>query len=183
MNINTIPFKISYGPLSLTVLVIGLFAGQNIMAATVYQWTDEEGIVHFSDIAPKDAKPLAVEEIEFVDFAGNDVEPDRYSITSQLEHMSEWRRQATEERLAKKKLALEAKRLAREDNSYQEYEQPDDRVYNPGVYYYPAPAYFNRYGAGYGYGQSFRHHFNYPDKEFGRKSSGRRFTSKIDTQH
>ena len=135
------------------VLTIGLFAGQNAAATTVYQWTDEDGVVHFSDIAPNDKISEGIEEIEFVDYENPAAEEDRYSISNQLERMTEWRRQVTEERLAQKQLQLEAKRLARERDAsrYNNYSLGDQSYYTPSYYYpptvwYSSPGYFNGHG-------------------------------------
>ena len=121
-------------------LAMGLFVTQNAMAAKVYQWTDEEGVVQFSDVPPKDNTTADVQEIEFVNYAEIDAGSDEYSITNQLERMTEWRRQITEERLARRQLQLEAERLAQEKNANR-YSDINTRSYTP-VYYYPSPSYF-----------------------------------------
>lgn len=107
MNLNNPLF-----PLFIISLIF--FANQNAMAGKVYQWTDGEGVVHFSDMPPSDSTPVEVQEIDLVSYAGNDTDPDEYSIINQLERMSERRRQNTEERLAIKRLQLEEQRLAQE---------------------------------------------------------------------
>ena len=153
-----------------------LLVGQQVMAATVYQWTDEEGVVHFSDVAPNDDMALDIDEIEFNSYASNDVDPNEYSISNQLERMTEWRRQTTEERLAKKQLQLEEKRLAQERDSYQYYNSPSTSEYysESPYYYYSLPVYASRprvehyHVPGYAtpfkqfnnHGYSGRHHFN-----------------------
>ena len=99
----------------LTILV--LVAGQDAMAARVYQWTDEEGVTHFSDVPPANVENLDTREIDFVDYAENGTAADEFSIINQLERMTEWRRQTAEERLAKKQLQLEEQRVADERES------------------------------------------------------------------
>jgi hypothetical protein len=93
--------------ISLTIL-----ANQNAIAGKVYQWTDEEGIVHFSDIPPEDTTTIQTREINIDIYDDSNVDPEMYSIINQLDRMAERRRQVTEERLARKRLQLEEKRLA-----------------------------------------------------------------------
>lgn len=124
---------------------------QGVAAATVYQWTDAEGVVHFSDVAPDADTPVKIEEIEFAEYADPGTDPDKYSITSQLERMSEWRRQLTEERLAKKQLQLEALRLAQEKEASRFVNNYDPQPYYMPTYYLPTPGYFNGYQPWYGH--------------------------------
>ncbi len=128
------------------ILVTALFINQDAIAAKVYQWTDEEGVVHFSDVPPSDNTATEIQEINFISYAANESDPDEYSIVNQLERMAEWRRQTEEERLARKELQLEEKRLAQERNSYQLIERPVTQVYYPSAYYYSNPGYFSGYG-------------------------------------
>lgn len=120
-------------PLFITSMVF--LANQNAIADKVYQWTDEEGVVHFSDIAPADQVPAEVHVIDLLSYAESDVDADEYSIVNQLERMAERRRQNTEERLAIKRLQLEEERLAQEMES-RRYNVISAPLYNPFTYSY-----------------------------------------------
>ncbi len=96
------------------ILASAMFISQNVTAAKVYQWTDAEGIVHFSDAPPADSAVTATREIHFDDFAENDSNQESYSIIDQANVMAAWRRQLTEDRLAVKRLQLEEQQLAQE---------------------------------------------------------------------
>ncbi len=114
-------------------------------AATVYQWTDAEGVVHFSDVPPADQTITEAQELEYPVYAETIANPEDYSIINQLETMTEWRRQITEERLAQRELELEAKRIANEKhaNRYNVIEQ--------GLYYRPQQVYYPSYPVYYPY--------------------------------
>lgn len=157
----------------MTYLMLGmvLLVSQDAMAAKIYQWTDEEGVVHFSDVPPSDNASIEIQEINFVNYAANESNPDEYSIVNQLERMSEWRRRTEEERLARKQLQLEEKRLAQEMNSYRLIDPPSTRVYYPSVYYYPNPGYFSGYGNGYGHPMP-GHHFGSGNGNHGNSTGG-----------
>lgn len=148
---------------SLFLTVILLNAGP-AMAAKIYQWTDDEGVVHFSDTPPATGAPADIQEIEYMTFASEHVDSDEYSIINQLERMAEWRRQTEEERLAQRQLQLEEKRLAREQNSYRLNAGVSTSSYYPATYYYPPyGGYFGGYNKGHG-------HFwpgHFPGKNFG----------------
>jgi uncharacterized protein DUF4124 len=100
--------------ISLFILVSGCLGYQNIMARTVYQWTDEAGNTNFSDVPP--AESVATETHEFNTYqpASNNVNSEDYSIINQVEQMAKWRREIADERLAKRELYLEQKRLDHE---------------------------------------------------------------------
>ena len=127
------------------MLAAALFASQNAMAAKIYQWTDEEGIVHFSDTPPNGNNALEIQEMEYATYAMEDSDPDEYSIINQLERMTEWRRQSEEERLARKQLQLEEQRLAQERNSYRYNAGVSTQAYYPSTYYYPYTGQFGGY--------------------------------------
>lgn len=159
---------------SFLILAAALLAGQNAMATKVYQWTDNEGVVHFSDVPPKDDPSADIQEMEFVNFEDNGSDPDHYSISNQLQRMAEWRRQISEERLARKQLQLEEQRIAQERNanSYN-----DDPRVNYQAAYYPYPVYYIRYPQWHGHHGSGNHpgtggHHG--------KTGGGSFKSKID---
>ena len=138
MNINNTLFPLII--ISLTFLV-----NQNAIAGKVYQWTDEEGLMHFSDIAPVDQTPVEIQEIDLVSYTESDAYTDEYSIVNQLDRMSERRRQNTEERLAIKRLQLEEQRLAQEKES-RRYDVISTSQYIPFTYSYAysQPYYYRR---------------------------------------
>ena len=117
------------------MLAMALLASQQAMAQKVYQWTDAEGVVHYSDTPPPgDAAPV-VNEIVLFDYPGNDADSDEYSIVNQLERMTAWRRQAEEDQRAWKQLELEEERLAQERQSYQPVAEVSTDTYDPAFYY------------------------------------------------
>ena len=105
MKRNLIPFLL---------LSFALFISQSVAAARVYQWTDADGVVHFSDAPPADVAVTATCEIQFDDFATSDASQEKYTIIDQANIMANWRRQHTEDRLAVKRLHLEEQYLAQE---------------------------------------------------------------------
>lgn len=139
------------------VLTMALLASQNAMALKVYQWTDEEGQVHFSDTPPPGGTaPSAINEIEMVDSAGNNTDADKYSIVNQLEQMTAWRRQEEADQRAWKQLQLEEERLAQEQQSYQPSADISTNTYLFPAYYPRASYYsylvnFPRYTHGHGH--------------------------------
>ena len=96
------------------ILLIGCLGNQNILAGTIYQWTDEAGTINFGDAPPAESVITETYEISINQSDTSNVDSEKYSIINQVELMEEWRRQLTAERLAKKKLYLEEKRLAYE---------------------------------------------------------------------
>ena len=129
------------------ILSSSLFISQGVVAATVYQWTDADGIVHFSDAPPKDTAVTATREILFDDFIENISSPETYSIIDQADIMAAWRQQNTEDRLAVKRLQLEEKQLAQElELNRQQAEQQMDGYSEsyPHYFVYPQP-YFNNF--------------------------------------
>jgi len=125
--------------ISLFILVFGCIGYQNILAATIYQWTDEAGNINFSDIPTTD--PMATETHEFIikDASVNNVDFEQYSIINQAELMAEWRRQLADERLAKKQLYLEEKRLQHERELSER--EGDYAAGYYGGFYYPYQQY------------------------------------------
>jgi len=103
-----------YRMISLFILVISCFGSQNILAGTIYQWTDEAGNVNFSDVPPSGSVATETREISINQRDPDNVDFEKYSIINQLEQMIAWRRQLAEERLAEKMIDLEEKRLAHE---------------------------------------------------------------------
>ena len=119
------------------VSVVAIPAGNT---ATVFQWTDADGIVHFSDTAPAVDSSIETREIKFDSFDNGTSSPEKYSIIEQANIMAEWRRQETEQRLARKQLALEQERLDREmELNQQESQDNIQDYYRPGLNYYYLP--------------------------------------------
>ena len=115
------------------------------MAATVYQWTDEDGNINFSDVPPADSTVTETHEFIIKQAAVNNVDYEQYSIINQAELMAEWRRELVDERLAKKQLYLEEKRLRHElELSEREQDYADGYGYGSRVYYDNPYQYRNR---------------------------------------
>lgn len=133
MNIRNI--KTSFFILSLTFC-----ANQSATATMVYQWTDEKGIVHFSDVPPADTTIIETLEINFDSFENNYVDPEMHSIIDQADRMAERRRQIIKDRLAIKVLQLEEKRLAQELEMIRlNAIKITQNYYRPRSYYYAFP--------------------------------------------
>ncbi len=111
--------------------------GQNSMAEKVYQWTDAEGVVHFSDIAPADGSNADVAEINIVEYSNDGQDADQYSIVNQLETMTGWRQSAEEEQRAKRQMDLAQERQRAETVVYDDTPdyQPQPAYYYPTTYY------------------------------------------------
>jgi len=138
--------------ISLFILLLACLGNQNALARTVYQWTDEAGNVNFSDVPPDKSVVTETREISINQHDPDNVDFEKYSIINQVEQMAAWRRQITEERLEKKKLILEEKRLAHEIELGRQNEAIATEEYYPRTYYY-AP-YRSRFNSPHG----FRHH-------------------------
>ena len=144
---------------------MAVLASQNVMALKVYQWTDEEGVVQFSDTPPQDNAAPDINEFEVAHFDGNNADSDKYSIVNQLEQMTAWRRQAEEDQRAWKQLELEEERLAQEQQSSQQYadDTSSNSYYLPG--YYPR-VFYNAYPVNFPRHMK-RHGRHCPDNQFG----------------
>ncbi|RKZ70651.1 MAG: hypothetical protein DRQ48_05980, partial [Gammaproteobacteria bacterium] len=109
----------------------------NIMARTVYQWTDETGNTNFSDVPPAESVATETHEFNVYQPASNNVDLQDNSIINQVEQMSKWRREIADERLAKRELYLEQKRLDQELEIMRQNEALAAESYDePGGYYY-----------------------------------------------
>jgi hypothetical protein len=120
-------------------MCLTFYVDQNVEAAKIFKWTDEEGGVHFSDVLPDDTTIIETRVININISNNNNVDPGKYSIINQADRMAERRRQIAEERLAKKKLQLEAKRLALELERNRQNEIITAQQYEPRSYYYTFP--------------------------------------------
>jgi len=134
----------------LFILSLACFGSQNALAGIVYQWTDEAGNVNFSDVPPTDLAVTEVRDISINEYSQDNIDFEKYSIINQAELMAEWRRQITEERMEKKRLLLEEKRLAYEMELNNQNETYIHQAYIPYVYpYYPSLP--NRYRRNHGH--------------------------------
>ena len=154
-----------------TILFVLIFS-HDIGAETVYKWTDELGNVHFSDVPPVGSRQSDTEEINIFISEYEYDDPDQYSIISQADRMAERRRQESKERLAKKRLYLEEKRLdLAQAQLYREVIIEDQEVYRPVYSHYPGPVYSQYPGLVYGY-------YPYKNRDFKRfRKSGHGFKS------
>ena len=131
--------------ISLFILVSGCLGYQNTMAGTVYQWTDEMGNINFSDVPPAEAVVIETHEFNINQPANNNVDSDEYSIFNQVERMAKWRREIADERLAKRELYLEQKRLDQELELIRQNEAlAAESYYEPQGYSY-APSNYQQY--------------------------------------
>ncbi len=124
-----------------------LCLSQNSLAEKIYQWTDTEGVVHFSDIAPTDGSNTDVAEINIVKYANSEQDPDQYSIINQLELMAGWSRATEDEQRSKRQMDLAIERQQAEPVVYEDTTdyQPEPAYYYP-TYYYPAYRYHRNRG-------------------------------------
>jgi len=100
----------------ITVLIISsaTIVARNGNTATVYQWTDNDGIVHFSDAAPPQDGVTDTREINFGSFENTNPGQETLSIIEQANIMAEWRKQDEVQRLALKQMQLEQQQLVQD---------------------------------------------------------------------
>ena len=122
--------------ISLFILSLVCLGNQNALAVTIYQWIDEAGNINFSDVPPDESVVTETREISINQHDPGNVDFEKYSIINQVEQMAEWRRQIAEERLEKRKLILEEKRLAFEMELNKQNEAIAAEEYTPRIYYY-----------------------------------------------
>lgn len=122
--------------ITLLVIFSAGITSRNSTATTVYQWTDADGVVHFSDAAPPRDSTTDAREINFGSFESTSPTQDTLSIIEQANLMAEWNRQAMEQHLAREKMELEQQRLTHEI----ELDRQDTQVYEqdrPHYYVFP----------------------------------------------
>lgn len=138
--------------LGLPLLALGL-AGDGLSAQTLYRWTDEDGVTHFSDRAPLGVD-VEVGTIEWTPMTDPEAShADSYwSVTNQAKRMEESRR-----RLAYERFAQEMLRAQRQSRDYPDAaadageDEPYYGFYPYSSYGYPyPPGYQDRLGAGGG---------------------------------
>ncbi|MEE4295073.1 MAG: M23 family metallopeptidase [Wenzhouxiangella sp.] len=54
--------KFSFDPLIFAAVIAGLVSGSELTAQTIYSWTDENGITHFTDRQPETEQPVTVQK-------------------------------------------------------------------------------------------------------------------------
>ena len=123
---------------TILTLFFGLVAGQPsaLWAQEIYSWVDENGVQHFSEVAPGDAnKEVRKLEIDGSQPADYDPAEDRYNVAAQQAEMQELRDSLAESRKEKKEQReRELERQAANQVIY--YPEPDYR-YGSNIYYPP----------------------------------------------
>jgi len=118
----------------LTVAVLLLSAcAASANASEIYQWTDEDGVLHFSDTVPGDGAVVTTLRVQASNPRDYDPLEDPYSIRNQAE-----RTNATWAELEKAREAREEKRREEAERSSRYAPVP----YDPYLYY-SRPAYFS----------------------------------------
>ena len=122
--------------LTLAVLVLLSACAASANASEIYQWTDEDGVVHFSDMRPGDG--AVVTTLRFQDANPPDYDPidDPYSIRKQAERIN-----ATWTELEKAREERQEKRREEAERNLRYAPAP----YDPYLYY-SRPAYFSHPG-------------------------------------
>ena len=114
---------------ALLLLAVGLFACPSF-ATEVFQWTDDDGVIHFSQWMPahtRDVRTLVLASQSAEEYDPND---DPYSIRNQARRMSDtWSKLEQRKEDRRKRRDEAAERAARQ----------------PPTYYYPAYPYYDRY--------------------------------------
>jgi hypothetical protein len=85
--------------LILSGLLAGVLAGGPTGAQDIYRWVDEDGVVHFSDTAPRFASG-EISTVIVEDTRPNDYDPDAdiYNVSAQAERMQAVREKMEKER-------------------------------------------------------------------------------------
>lgn len=127
----------------LALLTAAALFSHPAVAGKAYQWTDTDGVVHFSDAPPADVTAVTdAHEIDTGEYSSADSGKDRFSIIDQANIMQEWRRQSNADRLANKKLELEQQQLSQEMELNREQTKQRELEYlqpRP-LFVYPYPA-------------------------------------------
>ncbi len=119
----------------LTVAVLVLFSAgaASANASEIYQWTDEDGVVHFSDTRPGDGAVVTTLRVQATNPPDYDPVEDLYSISNQA-----IRTKATWAELEKAREEREEKRREEAERNLRYAPAP----YDP-YFYYSRPAYFS----------------------------------------
>lgn len=130
--------------LSLAIISTAMFACGHGNATTVYQWTDANGVVHFSDVAPHQNGVTETRTINFEDHKKSTPTPHTYSIIDQANIIAAWNKQADEQWLARKRLELDQQRLAEETEANRQENKIGNRNELQSLpYYYVFPSTVN----------------------------------------
>lgn len=152
--------------LPILFLYLGCLVSQNALSGTVYQWTDEAGNINFSDVPPDESVTAETHEYSIDQGEESEIDLEQYSIINQAEKMAQWRRQLTDERLAKRKLYLEEKRLAHEMEL--EISRQNQTIaaqeYAPSSYYYSPNRFFPHQPHGLATHRNHQRTFNRPSR-------------------
>lgn len=130
-----------------STLCLVVLSAQNAHAATVYQWTDEEGVTHYSDAPPSRELNTYAREIEFESFTDRDNTEEIQTMNELSDSLAERRKLIEDERLVRKSMALEEKRLELEFENAQLENRNDRSYYLPYSYLYGHP--HNRFQQGH----------------------------------
>ena len=122
-------------PSDIAVCAALLLVGGAGTASEIYKWTDEDGVVHFSDTAPPGDTESVRLYVEDSNPPGYDPLEDPYSIRNQAERTNEnW----AEFEKAKAERAAERREKEARDREYRRYQaEAYDYYYRPGYWTYP----------------------------------------------
>lgn len=132
------------------VMSLALYDGTAV-ADAVYTWVDDDGVTHYSDTPPSKGSPGAG-EVETVAMPGGfpevaEVTDNYYSIVNQWQRIQEERARKEELDLERRRLRLEASRLAQAERRVTAAEDDGDgppSVVYGGGFYHPSPHAFPR---------------------------------------
>jgi hypothetical protein len=118
-------------------LALAALASQPLCATEVYRWTDENGVVHFSQTPPppseSEVSKLALDNTQPADY---DPEADIYGVAEQQERMKAWREEREKKR--QERLARQPQPARQAVNQDRERDYFNDPVWGyPGTY--PTP--------------------------------------------
>ena len=104
-----------FGAAAIAAIVFGLVLGSPSVAIEVFKWVDEDGVVHFSDEKPPEAKPdLSSIYIASSNPSGYDPAEDYYSIRNQAARTNAAYKEVEKRREARAEKRAEAAERARE---------------------------------------------------------------------
>jgi len=135
----------------LALMPLALPVGSGCIAAEIFKWVDDDGVVHFSQWAPDNGAAEAT-KLHIVDRNAEDYDPvaDQYSIRNQAKRtgdvwvgVKERRDAAAEER---RKRAEEQRRLEQQYRYYQPEPYYVHSIYRPRYPVYPTPFPHRKYG-------------------------------------
>ena len=126
--------------ISVLLMTSAIIVSPDGNTATVYQWTDADGVVHFSDTAPPQDGATKTREIKFDNLDDAAPVDQTYSIIEQAKMMAEMRKQETEQLIALKQLELEQQALSQQvQGNQQENQTSVQEAYQSAPYFYFFP--------------------------------------------